>query len=99
MKICEEMKKLRAYLDTHGIGWRDQSGGNEAAWMCRTKFRYRGRSWSVINGIGSYGGQRTVGEENLGLLEAMPDNNNDPEGWLTAREVIARIESISEAGK
>lgn len=54
---CPEMKKLRKKLDKEKIKWRDDSDNiSEMFWMCRTKFEYKGHSFSVIHGIGSYGG-------------------------------------------
>lgn len=43
------------------------------------------RTWDVICQRGSYGAER-------GLLEGMGDIFNEAEGWLTAAEIIKRIE-------
>jgi len=56
MEICAEMQKLREYLDTHDIKWRDDSDTFSEWWMYRTKFEVNGNSFSVMNGCGSYGG-------------------------------------------
>ena len=53
MEICAEMQKLREYLDSHDIKWRDSSDDFTEWWMCRTKFEIKGNSFSVINGFGS----------------------------------------------
>ena len=58
-------------------------------WMCRTKFNIKGNEFSVINGIGSYGGCIYAGAENHGLLECWVNQTGEPEGWLTAEDVIA----------
>lgn len=90
-KICKEMQKLRNWLDKHNIVWRDDSEYSEF-WMVRTKFEVRGHEFSVINGVGSYGGC-LVGTKNQGLLECMIDGY-EPMGWLTARKVENQIKKL-----
>lgn len=91
MTVCKEMKKLRKYLDDNKIEWWDDSSISAMFWMVRTKFHYKGREFSVINGVGSYGGCVTVDCKNNGLLECMIDGR-EPIGHLTAKEVIEKIE-------
>ena len=91
MTVCKEMKKLRKYLTEHEIEWWDDSSISSLHWMVRTKFHYKGREFSVINGVGSYGGCVTVDCKNVGLLECMIDGR-EPIGHLTAKEVIDKIE-------
>ena len=91
MNLPEEMNKLRKLLDDMGIGWKDVSSHYEVKEhtidfsIYRTRFEHKGRYISVIIGIGTYGGDK-------GLLE-MWDGNGEPEGYLTAEEVIERIKA------
>ena len=61
-EICEEMKKLRKYLDINKIKWKDKSEGFETStedlslYICRTHFWYKNNFYSAINGFGTYGG-------------------------------------------
>jgi len=91
--ICEEMQKLRDWLDNNGIEWHDHSSNAipELFWMCRTKFYIKGNEFSVINGIGSYGGKRYASAKNHGLLELWINQKGEPQGYLTADNVIERI--------
>ena len=91
MTVCKEMKKLRKYLDDNKIEWRDDSSISAMFWMVRTKFHHKGREYSVINGVGSYGGCVSVNSKNNGLLECMIDGR-EPLPCLTAKEVIEKIE-------
>lgn len=88
--ICEEMKKLREYLDTKNIEWKDDSEELSSYYMCRTKFFVDGNEFSVINGVGSYGGA-VLGGKNQGLLELWINRKGEPQGYLTADNVIERI--------
>lgn len=84
----KEMIKLRQMLDDMGIEWEDVSehyGILIDISIYRTHFEHKGRHISVITGHGTYGGDK-------GLLE-MWDGNGEPEGWLTAEEVIERIKA------
>lgn len=87
----QEMIKLRQMLDDMGIKWEDVSSHYEVKEITidlsiyRTHFEHKGRHISVIIGHGTYGG-------NEGLLE-MWDGNGEPEGYLTAEEVIERIKA------
>lgn len=86
-QMCEEMVKLREYLDSHGIDWRDNSCEyGDDFFIHRTKFEVKGHTFSVINGYGTYGGIVSFGCKNNGLLELMLDGK-EPYGCLTAREV------------
>lgn len=76
MKPCEEMTKLRDYLNAKGIKWQDRSDDS----ICRTWFYLKGMRHSVVNGYGTYGGES-------GLLEMMI-SNHEPDGWLTADKII-----------
>lgn len=54
--IVDEMKKFRELLDKNGIEWVDDSEEErDDVWICRTHSKNHDR-WSVINGIGTYGG-------------------------------------------
>lgn len=94
MEVCEEMQKLREYLNKHEIQWADVSASYGFSWMCRTHFTLRNNLWSVINGFGSYGGFGTFSQNNEGLLELMTSevNGGEPVGYLTADEVINYLE-------
>ena len=84
----KEMIKLRQMLDDMGIEWEDVSehyGNLIDITIYRTHFEHKGRHISVITGHGTYGG-------NKGLLE-MWGGNGEPEGYLTAEEVIERIKA------
>lgn len=93
MEICAEMQKLREYLDSHDIKWRDSSDDFTEWWMCRTKFEIKGNSFSVINGFGSYGGVLIGRSRNQGLLECWINEKGEPTGYLTAEDVIKEIEN------
>lgn len=95
MEICAEMQKLREYLDTHDIKWRDHSDAPFSEWwMCRTKFEVNGNSFSVINGVGSYGGAVIGSNRNQGLLEYWINEKGEPTGYSTAEDVIKEIENV-----
>lgn len=94
MDVCAEMQKLRAYLDAHGIEWRDNSDAFSEWWMCRTQFEIKGNSFSVINGFGSYGGAVIGRSRNQGLLECWINEKGEPIGYLTAEDVIKEIENV-----
>lgn len=100
MIVCEEMKKLRTWLDKQGIQWEDKSESftrieadtGKPCYMCRTHFCLNGCFYSVINGIGSYGGIDYEGN-NHGLLEVMSDaiNGGTPIGGLTFKELKRKL--------
>ena len=94
MEVCNEMQKLRNWLDEKQIEWEDLSQQPEEQckdlWICRTRFKYSGKHWSVINGFGSYGGFNSLHKHNEGLLEIW-DMEDEPKGWMTAEEAIAII--------
>lgn len=98
MKPCDEMIKLRKYLDEKGIIWEDKSDVRFG--ISRTHFVVKKKKWSVINGLGTYGGQRLFTKENIGLLELMVKgvNGGEPVGWLKAEEIIKYIEEEEKKG-
>ena len=105
MEICENMKKLRSYLDEKKIKWIDQSEDMESAsidmFICRTWLWLGDRKISVVNGYGTYGGIHPMynnGLKNRGLLEIQIDGLNDVYGDLTADDVIRIIELIEKFG-
>lgn len=82
MEVCEEMQKLRDWLDENGINWEDNSEdfsrympsnlvSEYKMWTVRTQFKIKNDFISVINGHGTYGGYGIISEENQGLLEVM----------------------------
>ena len=105
MEICEEMKKLRSYLDEKKIKWIDQSEDMESAsidmFICRTWLWLGDRKISVVNGYGTYGGIHPMynnGLKNRGLLEIQIDGLNDVYGDFTADDVISIIKMIQVSG-
>lgn len=91
--VCDEMKRLRAYLNLSSIKWNDVSSKNHY-WMCRTHFNYKGHRISVIHGFGSYGGF-LYDDEDKGLLEMMIDSN-EPEGHYSAHDIIEILRGLDE---
>ena len=90
--MCNEMIKLREWLDDHNIKWWDKSTTyDDYFYMHRTGFIHKGREFSVINGVGSYGGCVCAGYKNQGLLEMWVDQKGEPRGCLTAEDVIKEI--------
>ena len=90
--MTREMIKFREMLDVENIKWTDASSDYDTSdiyHIDRTHFDYRGYSWSVIHGYGSYGGFSSWHDDE-GLLEMMSNgvNDGDPIGWLTAEEVM-----------
>lgn len=95
--MCNEMIKLRQWLFRNGIEWEDASSfvlKLKSIGIIRTVFEYKGHSVSAVHGYGTYGGYGVAGTD-AGLLEIMVDGN-DPEGYLTADDVIKRLEEIGE---
>lgn len=61
-----EMLKLRELLTKNGIEWHDASTPPDYPLKFdRTLFEYKGFSWSVINGFGTYGGMDIYREKIL----------------------------------
>ena len=88
---CDEMTKLRSYLDNHDIKWADASDET----ICRTKYWHNGILYSVINGYGTYGGIDGCDpkEVNQCLLECWSvPFGDDPAGWLKADDIIEIME-------
>lgn len=102
MIICEEMSKLRNWLDEQGIKWEDMSQDLlpdspdelvSESWIVRTRFIVNGKKSSVINGFCTYGGYRFRPDDNEGLLEEW-GLYECPVGNLTAEDVINKIKQI-----
>ena len=85
--MCKEMKKLRKYLTDNGIEWYDDTSISATWWMVRTKYKYKGREFSVINGFGSFGGYTSFTNKNMGKLELIIDGE-EPIGYLSAEDVV-----------
>ena len=102
MEICENMQKLRSYLDEKKIKWVDQSEEMGSASfemiICRTWLWLGDRKISVINGFGTIGGVVGIDGDNAGLLEIAVDGLAGVYGNLTADDVIRIIEMIEEFG-
>ena len=101
MEICEEMQKLRDWLDENGINWEDNSEDlsrhmpsdlvpEYEMWIVRTQFKIKNDFISVINGHGTYGGYGIISEENQGLLEVM-GLWNGIRGGMTCEEITEKI--------
>lgn len=105
MEICEEMKKLRSYLDEKKIKWEDHSADLDSVekgmFICRTWLYIKEKQISVINGFGTYGGIHPMYDDypnNRGLLEIMVRGMDDVIGDLTSDDVIKIIELIEKSG-
>lgn len=85
MKMCEEMVKLRGYLDANGIEWVDKSDCY-CLMIYRTHFSYKNHKISVIYGFDTYGGK-------CGLLEMMVDEE-EPIGYLKCNDVVEIIKTM-----
>ena len=89
--VCSEMKKLREGLTKRGIEWKDMTQygppRHEELWICRTKYDYHEKTWSVIHGFGTYGGFSHFVHD-CGKLELMVGLYGEPIGRLTAAEVF-----------
>ena len=93
MTVCDEMKKLRDYLDSNGIEWDDVSSKYNGFYLCRTHFTYGENKYSVVNGYGTYGGYNPFNKVNDGLLE-MRVSKEEPIGYLTGDDVIRIINGV-----
>lgn len=93
VEICEEMKKLRTWLNENHIHWQDWSD----CYICRTRFQVNWYRFSVLHGFGTYGGKTLYLDEisDQKLLECRV-SNYEPEGWLTAEDVIKLIEEYQK---
>ena len=102
MEICEEMKKLRSYLDEKKNKWIDQSEHFDSVSfemiIWRTWLWIGDRKISVVNGFGTIGGIVGIDGENAGLLEIAIDGLGGVYGNLTADDVIIIIELIEKFG-
>jgi len=91
-EVCEEMEKLRKFLDIKNIAWEDCSDPHIE--IERTRFKIKDKTVSVIHGFGTYGGWNRL-QADKGLLEVMTWEDNaedfsDPEGYLTAEDVVRK---------
>jgi hypothetical protein len=91
VRPCEEMKKLRNYLDRKEIPWTDRSDTG----ICRTRFEIGKYEFSVIHGRSTYGGidgllELAIFDENHVIV------NGDSEGWLSAKDVICKIKGVQK---
>jgi hypothetical protein len=84
IEICEEMLKLRDWLNENGIGWEDVSDSI----ISRTRFVVNGYFFSVVHGFDTYGGINIFGKDS-GLLECM--TGSGVVGCLTAEDVIEMV--------
>ena len=101
MKICNEMLKLRRWLDKNHIQWvdasdvyedfvHDLSGYRMNFTIYRTHFEYKSETVSVSYGMYTYGAED-------GLLEMWLENSWDsPAGYMTAKEVIEELKAIKK---
>lgn len=90
MNIPEEMAKLRTMLNALGVKWVDNSTkypiiDDFDMNIYRTYYDYKGLNYSVICGMGTYGGDK-------GLLEVWINRDEEPTGWHTADDVLAMME-------
>lgn len=92
------MQKLRTWLKSKGIKYYDASCVSDDFWICRTHFNLYGSKFSVINGMGTYGGMDPAHEYNADLLEIMSSqiNGGEPIGFLNAEQTIEEIERAVE---
>ena len=102
MEVCEEMQKLRDWLDEKKIEWEDHSETSTYdkefnPWICRTWFYINNKRISVINGYYTYGGISIIDGKNEGLLEVMGLIGNGVIGHMTAGDVIAAIKVIFDS--
>lgn len=94
IEMCDEMKRLREFLDKKGIHWIDDSddSDDDISIIYRTKFEVNNEDISVIFGHGTCGGVAAFnGNINHNKLE-MRINHCEPEGWLTADDIIKQLE-------
>ena len=85
--MVDEMIKFRNLLDKNDIEWIDKS---DEGFIYRTHFNHRNYFFSVVNGLGTYGGLNVLNGHNAGLLELMSNcvNGGEPIGPLTADEAF-----------
>ncbi len=97
MRDLRELDKLEDYLKSHDIPYEriDKDGEYDKHQICFPK-RYPGCVWDAICHYGSYGAEQ-------GLLEIMGDivtiDYDSVEGYLTADDVISRIEGKYNAAE
>ena len=107
MTVCEEMGKIRAWLDEKNIKWEDRSQdwseltgaiykSMPSHWMVRTHLILNDCVVAIINGFGTMGGYFYHEDENEGLLQftSVQYNQGESIGFLTAKDVEDIIEKI-----
>ena len=85
-EVCQEMQKFRDWLDQNNINWDDRSD----KYISRTHVKTDDHFYSIVNGVGTYGGETIGTDYNHGLLEIMIDSN-EPIGWQKAEQVIELV--------
>lgn len=96
IKMCDEMVKLREFLDKKGIIWYDNSEdpANTEELHCmiyRTKFVLVGIEISVIYGYGTIGGRPVYSSGADEKLLEMMIGDGEPEGHLTCDDIINHL--------
>lgn len=102
MQVCEEMRKLRDWLDKNNIDWIDRSEDlsiykkdslepEYELWWVRTLFGINNDLISVINGHGTWGGYGITSKKNEGFLEVMGLWSGEVRGQLTCEEITEKI--------
>lgn len=107
MTVCEEMGKIRAWLDERNIKWEDRSQdwseltgaiykSMPSHWMVRTHFYINDCLVAIINGYTTMGGYLFHENENEGLLQLTSARYNHGEaiGHLSAEDVEKIIGEI-----
>lgn len=93
MRDLTELNRLEEYLEWHGFEFRrtdyktgETVSGEPLDWHQIKVYRGDTQIWDVVCHYGSYGSER-------GLLEGSGEIfHGDVEGWLTAADVIRKIE-------
>jgi hypothetical protein len=95
--MCKELKLLCNLLDKKGVKWKDESDRilypeiDETYYgIDKVVFEYDGNRVSAVNGFGTYGGFNHH-IENQGLIELRIGEQMEPEGWLTAKDVMKLV--------
>ena len=90
--MTEELEKFRLELVKRGIQYTDASTPEiQGMRIDRIHFFYQDRHYSVIHGIGTYGGLNKYTRKDNGLLEVYGGKYDDPVGFLTADDVVKLI--------
>lgn len=91
-----ELDWVELYLSSHGYDYEriDRTANDYRDKHQIIVYRHGVRSWDVICHKGSYGYEKGL-LETYGEIVSVGDNRGDSvEGWLTADEVIERIERL-----